>query len=66
MNAGCTGGICRELKVQPSEEAMKCTKAPVVKEEVDGCESPSAGRAGNTLEPDLLTARRDIPSSGHA
>src|SRR3569833_3449449 len=39
MVAGCTGAVCRELKVQTSEEAMKCTKEAVFKDEVDGCES---------------------------
>ncbi|KAI2603053.1 uncharacterized protein GGS25DRAFT_528035 [Hypoxylon fragiforme] len=36
MDARCNGAVCSQLKTQSSEEAMKCTKAPVVKEEIDG------------------------------
>jgi len=36
MDANCNGAVCSQLKVQTSEEAMKCTKKPVVKENVDG------------------------------
>ncbi len=39
MNAACNGASCKELKVQTSEEAMKCTKAPIFKEAIDGCKS---------------------------
>lgn len=37
MNARCDGDTCKELKTQTTDEAMKCTKAQVVKEDVDGC-----------------------------
>ncbi|KAI5916995.1 hypothetical protein F4810DRAFT_718891 [Camillea tinctor] len=36
MNARCNGDVCSELKVQSPEEAMKCTKPAVVKENIDG------------------------------
>jgi hypothetical protein len=36
MNARCTGDICKELKTQTTDDAMKCTKEPLVKEAVDG------------------------------
>jgi hypothetical protein len=39
MDARCSGATCSKLKTQSSDEANKCTKAPVVKEEVDGCKS---------------------------
>lgn len=39
MDARCNGAVCSQLKTQSSEEAMKCTKAPVVNEEIDGCKS---------------------------
>ena len=37
MDARCTGDVCSVLKSQTVEEAMKCTKARDVKEDVDGC-----------------------------
>jgi hypothetical protein len=37
MNARCTGDTCKELKTQTTEEAMKCTKSQVVKDDIDGC-----------------------------
>jgi len=37
MNARCNGAVCSALKTQSSEEAMKCTKPPMVKESIDGC-----------------------------
>jgi len=37
MDARCTGDTCKVLKTQTTEEAMKCTKAQVVKDDVDGC-----------------------------
>jgi hypothetical protein len=42
MDARCTGAVCSELKTQSSEDAMKCTKAPVVKEDYDGCKKSFA------------------------
>ncbi|KAK4166948.1 hypothetical protein QBC43DRAFT_286340 [Cladorrhinum sp. PSN259] len=36
VDARCFGAICSQLKVQSSEEAMRCTKAPVVQENIDG------------------------------
>ncbi|KAI1841609.1 hypothetical protein JX266_012162 [Neoarthrinium moseri] len=36
MDARCNGSECSTLKSQSSEEAMKCTKSPVVKEDIDG------------------------------
>ncbi|KAF2472754.1 uncharacterized protein BDR25DRAFT_312663 [Lindgomyces ingoldianus] len=36
MNARCDGDTCKELKIQTAEEAMKCTKTRVVKEDIDG------------------------------
>lgn len=37
MNARCNGDRCRELKLQSTEEAVKCVKEPLFKEDVDGC-----------------------------
>jgi hypothetical protein len=36
LNARCTGDTCSELKYQATEEAVKCTLPPTVKEDVDG------------------------------
>ncbi|RYP70439.1 hypothetical protein DL771_005480 [Monosporascus sp. 5C6A] len=36
MDARCNDTLCSPLKTQSSEEAMKCTKPRVVKEEIDG------------------------------
>jgi hypothetical protein len=38
MNARCDGNVCNVLQSQSAEDAMKCTKAQVVDEEIDGCE----------------------------
>ncbi|KAL1876174.1 hypothetical protein VTK73DRAFT_9612 [Phialemonium thermophilum] len=45
MDAQCTGDSCNELKSQTPEQAMKCTKQPQVKEDVDGwlTELPGGG-----------------------
>ncbi|KAI1340603.1 hypothetical protein F5Y15DRAFT_414926 [Xylariaceae sp. FL0016] len=37
MDARCNGAVCGQLKTQSSEAAMKCTKARVVQEDIDGC-----------------------------
>jgi radical SAM superfamily enzyme len=37
MTAHCTSDTCKELKTQTTEEAMKCTKSQVVKDDIDGC-----------------------------
>jgi hypothetical protein len=39
MDARCTGDVCDKLKLQTTEQAMKCTKSPIVNEEVDMCKS---------------------------
>ncbi|KAK0634250.1 hypothetical protein B0T17DRAFT_586152 [Bombardia bombarda] len=36
MNARCDGDVCKELKSQTSEEAMKCVKLPAVREDING------------------------------
>ncbi|KAI0382461.1 hypothetical protein F5Y04DRAFT_46462 [Hypomontagnella monticulosa] len=36
LDKRCTGDVCSELKIQTPEEAMKCTKDPVVKEDYGG------------------------------
>ncbi|KAK7755511.1 hypothetical protein SLS62_002443 [Diatrype stigma] len=45
MDARCNGAVCSQLKTQSSEEAMKCTKAPVVNEEIDGWLTAIPGQA---------------------
>jgi hypothetical protein len=37
MNGRCTGDVCTELKLQTTEEAMKCTLPKTVDEDIDGC-----------------------------
>lgn len=39
IDARCTGDRCAQLKIQSTEDAIKCTKVADVKEEVDGCKS---------------------------
>ncbi len=41
MNSRCSGNTCKELKTQSAEDAMKCTKPPVVGDNLDGCKSPT-------------------------
>ncbi|RYP57314.1 hypothetical protein DL769_009559 [Monosporascus sp. CRB-8-3] len=48
MDARCNDTICSTLKTQSSEEAMKCTKPPVVKEDIDGWLTEIPGMAGAT------------------
>lgn len=38
MDARCNGSECSTLKSQSVEEAIGCTKLPIVDEDVDGCE----------------------------
>jgi hypothetical protein len=37
MNGRCTGDVCAELKLQTTEEAVKCTLPKTVDENFDGC-----------------------------
>lgn len=40
MDARCNGNVCSMLKVQSSEEAMKCTiPRTYVQDDIDGCKS---------------------------
>jgi hypothetical protein len=39
LNARCSNAVCKELRTQTSEEAMRCTLPQNVPEEVDGCRS---------------------------
>ncbi|KAL7622551.1 hypothetical protein AAE478_008058 [Parahypoxylon ruwenzoriense] len=45
MDARCNGDVCSTLKTQSSEEAMKCTKPRVVKEDFDGWVTEIPGMA---------------------
>lgn len=38
MDARCNGSECSTLKSQSVEEAIGCTKLPIIDEDVDGCE----------------------------
>ncbi len=51
MDSRCNGAVCSQLKVQSDADAMKCTKAPTVKEPVDGCKSPTVLTRSHRLYP---------------
>ena len=40
LNKYCNNAVCSELKVQSSEDAMKCTLKQTAKEQIDGCMFP--------------------------
>lgn len=46
----CTGDRCTQLKIQSTEDAVKCTKARDVDEEVDGCKSSCRGWVGHVID----------------
>lgn len=37
MDSRCTGDVCKELKYQETDEAVKCTLPKTVNEDVDDC-----------------------------
>jgi hypothetical protein len=37
LNARCGNAVCKELRTQTSEEAMRCTVPQNIAEPVDGC-----------------------------
>lgn len=39
MDLRCDGDVCSGLQRQSPEDAMKCTKARAVDEDIDGCKS---------------------------
>jgi hypothetical protein len=39
LDKRCNGDVCSVLKTQTPEEAMKCMKPPMFKEDTDGCKS---------------------------
>ena len=43
LNARCGNAVCKELRTQTSEEAMRCTIPQNIAEPVDGCKFDSSG-----------------------
>lgn len=39
LDSRCANAVCKELKTQTSEEAMKCTKPMTAIDPVDGCKT---------------------------
>jgi len=61
LNSRCSNAVCKELRTQTSEEAMRCTLPQNVPEQVDGCTS---SRAQHERVVKLTPTRRARQDSG--
>lgn len=61
LNARCNNAVCKELKTQSSEEAMRCTLPQTAVENVDGCESPFELRDTFLVDKDTTIGLDSIP-----
>jgi len=67
MDNRCNGDTCKVLKYQSTEEAMKCTKQPTVKEDVDTCKLlPLALQRYCELISLIILRDLESPRRGHA
>jgi hypothetical protein len=64
LNARCNNAVCKELKTQSSEEAMRCTLPQTAVEDVDGCRSHSFPRYVRESSPtDIHSGLNGIPGT---
>lgn len=61
LNARCNNAVCKELKTQSSEEAMRCTLPQTAVEDVDGCGSTLSPLHLETPAADIYTGFNSIP-----
>lgn len=61
LDTKCNGDKCAALQSQTPEEAMKCTKARSVKEDIDGCKLHILKKIQGFNPADILLGLPNLP-----